>query len=121
MLFKQSLVERVVPKDWLRASITAIHKKGAKDIMSNYRPVSLTSVLCKIFESIIRESVIEHMVRNGLIAEEQHGFVPNRNCMTNLLTAVEDWSSMIDKGMAFDLIYTDFSKAFDSVPHERIL
>ena len=121
MLFKQSLVEMVVPKDWLRALITAIHKKGSKDIMGNYRPVSLTSVLCKIFESIIRESVIEHMVRNGIIAEEQHGFVPNRNCMTNLLTAVEDWSSMIEKGMTFDLIYTDFAKAFDSVPHARLI
>ena len=64
--------------------------------------------------------MIEHLVRNGLIAVEQHGFVPNRNCMANLLTAIEGWSSMIDEGQSFDLIYTDFSKAFDSVQHSRL-
>ena len=120
ILFRKSLRERVVPNEWLRALITAIHKKGAKDVLNNYRPVSLTSVLCKMFESIIRELMIEHLVKHKLIADEQHGFVPKRNCMTNLLTAIEDWSYLIDKGKEMDLIYTDFSKAFDSVPHARL-
>ena len=64
---------------------------------------------------------IEHLARNKLFAEEQHGFVPNRNCITNLLTAIEDWSALIEGGKAFDLIYTDFSKAFDSVPRARLI
>ena len=120
ILFQKSLIERVVPIDWLKACITAIHKKGAKDTLNNYRPVSLTSVLCKIFESIIKEIIINHLIKNKLLAEEQHGFVPHRNCMTNLLTAIEDWSTMMDQGKSFDVIYTDFSKAFDSVPHTRL-
>ena len=61
------------------------------------------------------------MTKNGLLADEQHGFVPYRNCMTNLLTAIEDWSTMIDEGRVFDIIYTDFSKAFDSVPRVRLI
>ena len=121
MLFQQYLKERVVPTDWLRVCITAIHKNGAKGILSNYRPISITSALCKLFESIIKVFIIEHLARNKLFAEEQHGFVPNRNCITNLLTAIEDWSALIEEGKAFDLIYTDFSKAFDSVPHGRLI
>ena len=58
---------------------------------------------------------------NGLLTNEQHGFVPYRNCMTNLLTEIENWSTMIDEGRVFDIIYTDFSKAFDSVPHARLI
>ena len=65
--------------------------------------------------------MIEHLVKNGLIADEQHGFVPNRNCMTNLLTAIEDWSSFFFYVNSMYVIYTDFSKAFDSVPHARLI
>ena len=121
ILLQKSLKERAVAIDWLRACITAIHKKGAKDTVSNYRPVSLTSVICKLFESIIKEFITEHLTKNKLLADEQHGFVPYRNCMTNLLMAIEDWSAMIEEGRVFDLIYTDFSKAFDSVPHARLI
>ena len=120
ILFQKSLKESVVPMDWLSACITAIYKKGEKDIPGNYRPISLTSALCKLLESIIKDFIIEHLTRNNLLAEEQHGFVPNRNCITNLLTAIEYWSSSME-GKSFDLIYTDFSKAFDSVPHARLM
>ena len=61
------------------------------------------------------------MTKNGLFVDEQHGFVPRRNCMTNLLTALEEWTKIIDEGGSLDLIYTDFAKAFDSVPHVRLL
>ena len=120
ILFQKSLKESVVPMDWLSACITAIYKKRRKDIPGNYRPISLTSALCKLLESIIKDFIIEHLTRNNLLAEEQHGFVPNRNCITNLLTAIEYWSSSME-GKSFDLIYTDFSKAFDSVPHARLM
>ena len=116
ILFQKSLKESVVPMDWLSACITAIYKKGEKDIPGNYRPISLTSALCKLLKSIIKDFIIEHLTRNNLLAEEQHGFVPNRNCITNLLTAIEYWSYSMEEGKSFDLIYTDFSKAFDSVP-----
>ena len=77
--------------------------------------------MCKLFESIIKVFIIEHLARNKLLAEEQEDFFPNRNHITNLLAAIKDWSALIEEGKAFDLIYTDFSKAFDSVPHCRLI
>ena len=72
-------------------------------------------------EAIIRDRILLHLIENKIIADEQHGFVPGRDCMTQLLLCLEDWTSMIERGEAFDVIYTDFSKAFDSVAHERLL
>ena len=72
-------------------------------------------------ESIIRDHLVEYLVSNNLFAESQHGFVPNRDCMSNLLLALEDWTQAIELGYIVDLIYTDFNKAFDSVSHKRLL
>ena len=87
-LFQKSLIDGVVPQ-WLVASVTAIHKKGAKNIPDNYRPVSITSIVGKLMESIVRDNLIALMWKNNLISEKQHGFVPKKNCMTNLLTFLE--------------------------------
>ena len=105
---------------WRKAIIAAIYKKGKKSDPGNYRPVSLTSVISKIMESIVRDAIVEHLVKNGLFTDDQHGFVPGRNCITQLLVCLEAWTRMIENGDCFDVIYTDFSKAFDSVPHERL-
>ena len=113
--------EGILPSQWLEASITAIHKKGANSNVGNYRPVSLTSVICKIIESIIRDSILEYMVRNNLFSNDQHGFVPSRDCMTNLLLTIETLTTIIEDGGSVDTIYTDFAKTFDSVPHKRLL
>ena len=72
-------------------------------------------------ESIVTDAILAHMVKNNLLAGEQHGFVPARNCITQLLLCLEDWRNMIEKGELFDVIYTDFAKAFDSVAHERLI
>ena len=74
-----------------------------------------------MLERIVRTHLLNHLINNELLADEQHGFVPQRTCMTNLLSAFEDWSAMIDEGISFDIIFTDFSKAFDSVPHARLI
>ena len=66
-------------------------------------------------ESIVRDEIVNHMVQNKLFSIKQHGFVPFRDCMTNLLTCLELWTEMIENGEAVDVVYTDFSKAFDSV------
>ena len=71
-------------------------------------------------ESIVRDALVSHLMNNKLIADPQHGFVPGRDCITQLLVCMEEWTNMIENGMCFDVIYTDFSKAFDSVPHERL-
>ena len=89
ILFQKSLNEGILPGEWLKACITAIHKKGDKAVANNYRPVSMTSIICKVMESIVRDELVEHMVSNNLFSEFQHGFVPLRDCMTNLLSCME--------------------------------
>ena len=120
-LFQKSLNEGVVPAEWKEANVTPIHKKGVKNIRGNYRPVSMTSILCKLMESIIRDKIVDYMIRNNLFSKKQHGFVPSRNCMTNLLACMEKWTELVEKGISIDIIYTDFAKAFDRVPHQRLL
>ena len=81
----------------------------------------MTSVISMIMESIIRDAMVAHLMKNGILTDEQHGFVPGRDCITQLLLCMEEWTSMNGEGKNFDIIYTDFSKAFDSVAHERLL
>ena len=74
-----------------------------------------------MMESIIRDHIVAYMSSNNLFANEQQGFVPNRDCMTNLLLALEVWTEAIESGCNIDVIYTDFVKAFETVPHQRLL
>ena len=120
-LFTRSLNEREVPDDWKLANVTPIFKKGTKSVPKNYRPVSLTSQVCKLMESLIRDAIITHLRKHNLIVESQHGFTKGRSCLTNLLTFLEEVTKAIDQGIPVDVIYLDFSKAFDKVPHQRLL
>ena len=72
-------------------------------------------------ESIIRDRLVDHMMEHKLFCDPQHGFVPGRSCMTQLLTTLEIWSEILDSGAPIDTIYLDFRKAFDTVPHQRLL
>jgi len=120
-LFNKSLKSGEVPQDWKMANVTAVYKKGKKSSPSNYRPVSLTVNLCKIFESIMRDSIIEHLEKHKLISGSQHGFVRNRSCLTNLLSFMEEITKYLDSGYPVDILYLDFQKAFDKVPHCRLV
>lgn len=119
-LFNLSLSNGIMPDDWKEANIIPIFKKGKKDKCENYRPVSLTSIVCKIFESILKEAIVGHLDKYCLINTSQHGFTKGRSCLTNLLEFFEYVTNSIDKGEAVDLIYLDFAKAFDKVPHLRL-
>jgi hypothetical protein len=120
-VFRTSLCEGVLPRQWKDANVTPLFKKGDKSRPGNYRPVSLTSITCKIMEKVVRDSLFEHLDSNGLLTECQHGFVSKRSCVTNLIGVLDDWTSSLDNGKPVDAIYLDFSKAFDTVCHERLL
>lgn len=121
IIFTLSLQEAKLPTQWKDANVTPLFKKGEKSKPSNYRPVSLTSIPCKMLEKIIRSAIFSHLEENKLISECQHGFIHKRSCTTNLLTTLDDWTDMLEKDVPVDAIYLDFAKAFDSVPHERLL
>ena len=120
-VFNKSLDEGKLPNKWKQANITPIFKKGEKDKPSNYRPVSLTSIVCKVMETIIRDLVVEHMTRNNLFSHFQHGFIKGRSCVTNLLAVLDAWTEAIDKGLPVDTAYLDLAKAFDKVSHQKLL
>ena len=88
---------------------------------NNYRPVSLTSHVCKVLESILRDRIVEHLNKYNLINNSQHGFTRKRSCLTNLLEFLEYVSDYVDQGFPIDVIYLDFQKAFDKVPHKRLM
>lgn len=121
IIFKESLESGKMPSDWKSANITPIHKKGSKKSAENYRPISLTSQVCKILESIIRDDIMTFFSTYGVLSEAQHGFVPGRSCVSQLLTVLEDWTRCIDAGTPLDTVYLDFKKAFDSVAHRRLI
>ena len=117
-IFNLSIDSGQVPQGWRDANVTPIFKnKGSKSKPENYRPISLTSIPCKIMESIIRDRLVNHLTVHKLINSTQHGFMSNKSCTTNLLDFLERTTKIIDDGDPQDIIYLDFAKAFDKVPH----
>ena len=121
LLYTQSLNSGIIPEEWKKANIMPIFKKGSKTKAKNYRSISLTSQLVKILESIIRTKVMKYLTDNNIITHYQHGFVSKKSCFTNLLETFEDWTAAVDQGCGVDVIYLDYSKAFDTVPHLRFI
>ena len=121
-LFRQTLDEGKLPDEWKKALVSPIYKrKGSKTSPNNYRPVSLTCIICKIMEKIVRKAVMDHLHENNIVTKEQHGFMSGRSCMTQLLESMDAWTEALDDHGSIDIIYTDFQKAFDSVPHGRLM
>ena len=98
-LFVRSLESGSLPKDWKKATAIAILKKREKTDSRNYRPVSLTCVLCKVLESIIKDAVVDYLDNNKLITNCQHGFRKGRSCVTQLLEVMQDFVNYSDEGL----------------------
>ena len=120
-LYQLCLDNGYTPNQWKVAHITPVYKKSNKKEPTNYRPVSLTSCVCKLMESCVREVVWKFWSDCSLINSSQFGFIPNSSCVDQLLSFLEDITLYTDEGNWADSIYLDFSKAFNSVPHERLL
>jgi hypothetical protein len=120
-IFNKSLESGIIPTDWKKAEVTAIFKKGSKSEPGNYRPVSLTCIVCKVLESFIRDEIVDFFTKNNLYAKCQHGFRKKRSCVTQLLEVMEELTTYMDNKTPIDIIYLDFKKAFDTVPHKRLL
>ena len=120
-LFNHTIKTGNIPEDWKRAIISPIFKKGSKQVASNYRPISLTAILCKTLESFIRDALLKHLTNNNLLSTKQHGFISGRSTVTQLLNYIDSCVKSVAAGKVVDAIYLDFEKAFDTVPHRRLL
>ncbi|GAB0183516.1 mitochondrial enolase superfamily member 1 [Grus japonensis] len=122
IIYQQSWLTGEVPVDWKLANVMLIYKKGQKENLGNYRPVSLTLVLGKVMEQIILSNTItQHIQDNQVIMPSQHGFMKGRSCLTNLISFYDKMTCLVDEGKAVDVVYLDFSKAFDAISHSTLL
>ena len=114
-LFNKSLNSGSCPSSWKKADVFPVHKKGDRSITSNYRPISITSVICKVMESLINKKILSFLDNNqtNFFSDHQYGF--QKACSTgDLLSFIShSWSSVIDKGGLASIISLDISKAFD--------
>ena len=121
IIFTKSLHEGKLPDQWKQANVKALYKKGKRTQCQNYRPVSLTSIVCKILEGIVRDNIMSFLESNNLIINNQHGFRVGHYCTIQLLGLLEYFTDYFELGIPYDCIYLDFAKAFDRVPHQRLL
>ena len=121
MIFTKSIHSGEVPLDWKTANVVPIYKKGPKHLPVNYRPVSLTSICSKIMEHILASQITRHLNTHGILDKNQHGFRPGLSCDTQLIEFVQDLHSTMKGGKQVDAVVMDFSKAFDKVPHNRLI
>ena len=121
-IFTQSLCTGELPTEWTQANVAPIFKKGSKLQAVNYRAVSLTCITCKLFEHIICKHILAHLEDHKILTDLQHGFRSGRSCVTQLVTTFQDLAQMHNKkGSQIDIAVLDFSKAFDTIPHDGLL
>ena len=121
LIFLASLNQGKAPDDLKGANVSPIFKKGDKSQPANYRPVSLTSVCSKVLEHIIHSHLMNFFEDNQILCDQQHGFRKHISCESQLLGTVQDLASGLDNSQQIDAILFNFSKAFDKVPHQRLL
>ena len=113
-LFQQSIDTGEIPKEWSLANICPLFKKSDRSLACNYRPVSLTCVLCKLLEHIVCSNIMAHLDGYKLLSDRQHAFRKRHSCETQLTTVINDWAKILDNRGQVDTVILDFEKAFDN-------
>ena len=119
ILFNLSFSTGCIPMDWKLASVVPVYKKGDKGSVENYRPISLTSLVMKVFERCIRTELFSAC--ENLLDPRQHGFINGKSCTTQMVPFTDELALALNNKSRMDVIYFDFAKAFDSVSHDLIL
>ena len=122
LLWRESLDTGQINNMFLHQLITPLYKgKGSKCEAVNYRPISLTSHIIKIFERVVRDKIVNFLEENCLLSDGQHGFRKGRSCLSELLAHYEEILQNANNGKGTDTVYLDFAKAFDKVDHQLLL
>jgi hypothetical protein len=120
ILFNYSLRDTFLPVDWLRAYITPLFKKGVATDPNNYRPIALTATMSKTMETIVKDQLLNYIVSKGLISKQQHAFIKAHSTSSNLLECTHDWFVSLNAKCVTDVVYIDFSHAFDSIVFDKL-
>ena len=110
-----------IPDDWRKANVVPIYKKGDRTDPSNFGPISLTCIACKLIEHVLASSIMQHGDRQDILSPLQYGFQQKKSCELQLLGLVSGLHNNLDQGRQTDVLVMDFSKAFDKVGHQRLL
>ena len=121
IIFDQSLQTGKLPDDWVEANVAPVFKKGDRHSPANYRPISLTCVCAKLLEHIICKQIMSHFSENKMLTPVQHGFRSKHSCESQLLITTDEFIQNFESKTQTDVVVLDFSKAFDVVPHQRLL
>ena len=118
-LFQQSLDTGEIPEE-LSLANCSLFKKGDRALATNFRPVSLTYIHCKLLEHIVYSNIMDHLEKHSLLSDRQHAFKKKHSCKIQLVTVINDWAKILDKGGQVDTFILDIEKAFDTPPHELL-
>jgi hypothetical protein len=119
-IYSKSFELSALPDIWKSAVVTPVFKKGSPSDACNYRPISITCIICKVMESIVKDNLIAYLLENNLITKQQHGFLAKHSTCSQLLECINDWSIELNIRNSVDVAYIDFKKAFDSVVHSKL-
>ena len=121
LLFNSLMSISTIPLDWKSSIVTPIHKKGPRTNPENYRAVSVTSIFSKLMERIVVLDILHHMQSHNLLSREQHGFLKKKSTLSNLLESLNDWTLSLENKLSETIVFIDFKRAFDLVPHDLLL
>ena len=121
IIFTQFYDSGNLSEKWKTAIVPPIHKKEDKSSPKNYRPISLTCIACKVMENVLSSHMSRYFKVNNILKPHQHGFHKGSSTETQLISVLNDWFTSLDKRRRTDVLLLDFSKAFDTVPHNRLL
>lgn len=121
LLWRASLDAGKLPQCMKKSVVTPVHKGGQRCLPENYRPISLTSHICKLFERIVVHRLTKYLNEANLFNERQHGFRSGRSCLSQLLSHHQEILDALENNAAIDVVYLDFAKAFDRVDYGILL
>jgi len=121
LIFEKSILLGTLPNFWKTSFIFPLLQKPPSHLVCNYRPICLTSSVCKVLEILIKETFLDHLLASNLLNSSQFGFLPNKSTLSQLILSINDWVLAADQNSVTTVAYLDYAKAFDTVSHTKLL